>query len=170
MTRGQLCTNHPSRAMTGFASVSMSFPSSAKHKFTMEEDERLFAAVLHHNGSNWQAIADEMGTRNSRQCRERWKNYLCPDVCRSPWTPADDKLLCEKHKEYGSQWCLIAKFFPGRTDVNVKNRWVVMTSRSAQEKQAKEKLIVSQETTSCNDFGFGAQSWLDMDLIASFGF
>jgi hypothetical protein len=137
--------------------------TGAKHKFTVEEDKRLFAAVLRHHASNWQSIADEMGSRNPRQCRERWKNYLSPGVCRNPWKPEDDRLLQEKYKEYGAQWCVIVKFFPGRTDVNVKNRWSVLTSR-ATAKDAKDK------RRTLNELSIGSDSWPEMDLLASFGF
>ena len=111
----------------------------AKHKFTPEEDERLTLIVKQFGESNWKMIAEQMGTRNCRQCRERWKNYLSPNVCKDPWTPQEDTLLQEKYKEYGSQWSLIAKFFPSRTDVNLKNRWVVLTNHTVQEKRVRRR-------------------------------
>ncbi|OHT05614.1 hypothetical protein TRFO_26560 [Tritrichomonas foetus] len=111
----------------------------SKHKFTPEEDERLTMIVTKCGESNWKRIAEQMGTRNCRQCRERWKNYLSPSVCKDPWTAQEDELLQEKYKEYGSQWSLIAKFFPSRTDVNLKNRWVVLTNHTVQEKRVRRK-------------------------------
>ncbi|OHS98441.1 Myb-like DNA-binding domain containing protein [Tritrichomonas foetus] len=108
-----------------------------KHKFTQEEDEKLTQIVNELGDSNWKRIADKMGTRNCRQCRERWKNYLCPSVSKTPWTADEDELLQQKYKELGSQWSIIAKFFPNRTDVNLKNRWVVLTSHTVQEKRVR---------------------------------
>jgi hypothetical protein len=101
-----------------------------KRKFTQEEDALLFDIVTRDGESNWPMIAQKLGTRDCRQCRERWKNYLSPSVSRSPWTPQEDALLREKYAEFGSQWCLIARDFPNRTDVNIKNRWIVLNGQS----------------------------------------
>jgi hypothetical protein len=111
----------------------------AKHKFTAEEDERLAQLVAKHNESNWNAIAEELGNRNCRQCRERWKNYLDPKLNKEVWTAKEDDLLMGKYEEYGSQWSLIAKFYPSRTDVNCKNRWVVLTNHTTQPKRVRRR-------------------------------
>jgi hypothetical protein len=103
-------------------------PPRAKRKFTPGEDERLRGIVGQLGDSNWKLIATHMGDRDYRQCRERWKNYLAPGVCRGPWAPEEDRLLQLKFSELGSQWSAIARFFPGRTDVNLKNRWVVLAN------------------------------------------
>lgn len=109
----------------------------SKKKFTPEEDARLKMIVEQLGESNWKRVADQMGTRNYRQCRERWKNYLCPNVCRDPWSPEEDILLQQKYSEYGSQWSVIAKFFQNRTDVGLKNRWVVLTAHTDQTKRVR---------------------------------
>lgn len=111
----------------------------SKRKFSQEEDEKLAFIVSRYGESNWKRIAEQMGTRNCRQCRERWKNYLCPNVCKEPWTQEEDELLQKKYKELGSQWSVIAKFFPSRTDVNIKNRWVALTNHTVQEKRVRRK-------------------------------
>ena len=49
-------------------------------KFTKEEDEMLKNLVENFGDNNWQVISSKMPGRNSRQCRERWQNYLSPDV------------------------------------------------------------------------------------------
>lgn len=112
-------------------------PKHSKRKFTPEEDERLIQIVSQYGESSWKRIADHMANRNCRQCRERWKNYLAPSVCKEPWTEDEDNLLQKKYAELGSQWSLIAKFFPKRTDVNLKNRWVVLTNHTTQEKRVR---------------------------------
>lgn len=123
----------------------------SKRKFSPEEDEKLTFIVSQYGESNWKRIAEQMGTRNCRQCRERWKNYLSPKVCKEPWTHAEDQLLQEKYKELGSQWSVIAKYFPSRTDVNIKNRWVVLTNHTVQEKRVRRK--GHQMPTHASDLG-----------------
>ena len=112
----------------------------SKHKFTEEEDKRLRQIVAELGEFNWKRISEEMGTRNYRQCRERWKNYLSPNVKKDPWTKEEDSLLMSLYETYGSQWTLMAKHFQNRTDVNLKNRWVVLSSRiGPMEKRIRKK-------------------------------
>lgn len=101
-----------------------------KSKFTDEEDAILRELVEQYGESDWHVIAGHMNGRNARQCRERWRNYLCPDVENGPWTEVEDKLLDEKYALYGPKWKLIATFFRARTDINVKSRWQVHVRRA----------------------------------------
>jgi hypothetical protein len=101
---------------------------SRKQKFTPEEDEEL-KAYYSQCGPDWKMIAALMKNRTPRQCRDRWKNYLSPNVNTRPWTPEEDALLFEKFKEYGRQWATIAKFFNQRTDIHIKNHWVTISNK-----------------------------------------
>ena len=99
---------------------------SVKVKFTPEEDEKLKMLVLAHGTNSWSFIAKLMETRNHRQCRERWKNYLNPSLRSDPWTFEEDKLLVDKYAEYGPKWNKISKFFVNRSDNSIRNRWQLM--------------------------------------------
>jgi hypothetical protein len=50
-------------------------------------------------------------------------NYLSPTLRDTPWTPEEDRLLVQKHRDFGSKWVQIALFFPNRTDAMIKNRF-----------------------------------------------
>lgn len=116
-----------------------------RHKFTQEEDDRLREIVRRLGDNNWGEVAAELGTRSARQCRERYKNYLSPNLKNEPWTDAEDDLLREKYKEYGARWSIIANFFETRSDVNIKNRWTQLTNRSIRERDIqKEKMQLAQ--------------------------
>ncbi|KAH0788928.1 Myb-like DNA-binding domain containing protein [Histomonas meleagridis] len=104
-----------------------------KTKFTPEEDEKLKELVANHGENNWYLISELMPGRNTRQCRERWRYYLSPEVSNAPWTEEEDNLLDEKYRQFGPKWKLIAKFFPKRTDINVKSRWHVHRRREAKK-------------------------------------
>jgi hypothetical protein len=94
-----------------------------KAKFSQEEDEELRRAVQENGTESWQSIAMKIQGRTTRQCKERWLNYLSPDVGNGPWTSLEDELLLTKVQELGFAWKLIAACFPTRTDINVKSRW-----------------------------------------------
>ena len=70
-----------------------------KFKFGADEDIQLKDLVLKYGENNWTQIAQNMPNRNARQCKERWCNYLSPNICKSPWTQDEDNLLLEKYKE-----------------------------------------------------------------------
>jgi len=117
-----------------------------RQKFIQDEDEKLRELVKHYGTNDWKNIASMMQNRSPRQCRERWKNYLSPDVSNQPWTDEEDRLLDEKFKELGKQWSKIAKFFPGRTDINIKNRWVSRGSKRYQATHETEKMEANIES------------------------
>jgi hypothetical protein len=91
--------------------------------FTPEEDALLAQIVAHQEFTTWICVAAQMLGRTARQCRDRWTNYLCPVNKNSPWTRTEDALLIQKFAELGPHWATIAKFFDGRSENNVKNRW-----------------------------------------------
>lgn len=112
--------------------------SHPKFKFGVDEDLQLKDLVRKYGENNWTQIAQNMPNRNARQCKERWCNYLSPNICKSPWTQDEDNLLLEKYKEIGARWVQIAKFFPQRTDISIKNRYLVL-SRRIKKKMPKTK-------------------------------
>jgi hypothetical protein len=112
----------------------MGFPTTfhkphPKTKFTPSEDEILMRVVNELGPDDWQLISKRLPGRNARQCRDRWLNYLSPDVVNGPWTPEEEELLLAKFKEFGASWKHIATFFSSRTDINIKSRWQLMQRR-----------------------------------------
>ena len=43
-----------------------------------------------------------------------WHNHLNPDIKKTPWTEEEDRIILEKHSQFGNQWAKIAEFLPGR--------------------------------------------------------
>ena len=123
---------------------------SRKSKFTPDEDSKLIQLVNQFGENKWSLIVSFMDGRNVRQCRERWRHYLSPSISKAPWTMMEDYLLDQKYAEFGPKWKKIAEFFPNRTDINIKNRFLLkqrrmerLTSQIAEisaEFSAKKKL------------------------------
>lgn len=95
-----------------------------REKFLPQEDEMLRQLVDKYGPCAWEQIAREMPGRNVRQCRERWKHYLSGTASKEPWTEEEDQLLFEKMKEIGPKWTKLTQFFKGRTDIQIKARWM----------------------------------------------
>ncbi|OHT05387.1 hypothetical protein TRFO_05984 [Tritrichomonas foetus] len=105
--------------------------TSMKIKFTEEEDQRLKYFVRLYGTKNWNIVSRFMGSRNARQCRERYNNYLNPKLRKEAWSPEEDRLLSQKYAEFGARWNKIAKFFKNRSDINIRNRCMLIERRKA---------------------------------------
>ena len=110
--------------------------STLKIKFTEEEDMKLHRLVMQFGAKDWIKISQLMETRNPRQCRERWNNYVNPALRTDPWTPEEDMLLDQKFAEYGPKWNKISKFFVNRSDNNIRNRWMMIARHRAKSQKS----------------------------------
>lgn len=126
-----------------------------KCKFTQEEDEKLKELVKVHGTSSWKLISSLMGTRNHRQCRERYKNYLDPSLRNEPWTLEEDRILVEKYADYGPKWNKIAKYFINRSDNSIRNRWqLILRQWERQKNEEKERYEIYQPPDVFNNVVF----------------
>jgi myb proto-oncogene protein len=98
--------------------------------WTPEEDAQLTALVMEHMNTytfkpRWTKIAHAMhGTRNGKQCRERWTEHLDPSANRQEWTSEEESRLQALVKQYGPAWSEIARSMgTNRPPNDVKNHW-----------------------------------------------
>ena len=68
---------------------------SRHSRFSNEEDKKLKELVNKHGDKDWIIISSYMPGRNSRQCRERWNNYLS-QLEYAAWTGQEEKRLSTK--------------------------------------------------------------------------
>jgi hypothetical protein len=115
-----------------------------KVKFSEDEDVELKKLVQEIGTEDWHRVSSRMPGRNMRQCKERWLNYLRPDVGNGPWTVEEDQFLLLKVQEWGFAWRNIAALFDSRTDINVKSRWHLIQRRIRKEGRlrARQQLTV----------------------------
>jgi hypothetical protein len=102
-----------------------------KRKVSPIEDLRLTEIVARCGSVNWALVAAQMPGRNPRQCRERWMNYINPDLNHAPLSVDEDQLFDAKYRELGSRWQVIATFLPGRGKNFLKNHWISRQKRLA---------------------------------------
>lgn len=95
-----------------------------KVRFSKKEDDLLRTLVNNQKDRvNWKTISQIMNGRTPRQCRERYNDYLRPNILNGKWTDEEDQLLLKLHEKLGSQWSTIAQHFPQRSRINIKNHY-----------------------------------------------
>jgi hypothetical protein len=122
------------------------YSSKSHGKFLRDDDDKLRCAINRFGTKNWSVIAAVVPGKTARQCKERWSNYLSPQLNSERWTPADDELLMQQYGELGNKWVKIARSFPNRTDTMVKNRFnkLQRRDRKCRELWIERKLYLIQ--------------------------
>ncbi|CAD8166023.1 unnamed protein product [Paramecium octaurelia] len=116
---------------------SMLKTSLVSQPFTQEEDQQI--TILYEKykdkDNKWKLIANEMNNNNviyrtCKQLRERWINYLDPNLLKikDPWTDREDLELIYQIQQKGKKWTEIAKILK-RNENQVKNRFNCLLKR-----------------------------------------
>lgn len=121
-------------------------PGIVKGRWTDDEDRSLIYLVSQGH-KNWGQVALHMPGRTSKQCRERWNNYLDPTLKHEPFTSEEDILLVQLQKALGNKWAAISKLIPGRTENAVKLRYNHVVKASAANPYCQELLQLQQQST-----------------------
>lgn len=135
-------------------------PGIIKGAWSKEEDDIILSLVDLY-GKNWSLIAKKVPTRNGKQIRDRFLNYLDPKINRNKFTVEEDDMIIKLYIEHGSKWSTIAKFFNGRTGDMIKNRFysclrkkivrnIEKTNNKRVKQIKKENAIITPKTISSN--------------------
>ena len=117
----------------------------ARKVFTSEEDAKLTEIMRAQKFTSWEKVAQDLPDRTARQCRDRWLNYLSPNIRKDPWLWSEDKLLVAKINEMGTHWSNIAKYFVGRSDNHIKNRWYSYLKSRVRFDAAGKYILIAQD-------------------------
>ena len=96
-----------------------------------EDEDRMLVFLVSQGHKNWGKVAAHMPGRTSKQCRERWNNYLDPTLIHTPFTDDEDEVLLKLQAEFGNKWALISRQIPGRTENAVKLRYHALQKQLA---------------------------------------
>ena len=113
---------------------------------------------------NWTEVSNQMIDRNPRQCRERYKHYLLPDLSKADWSQEEDQRLLYEVEISGKKWTEISKSFAGRTSIGLKNRYSLLLRRKKAimygKKNIAEKKVDIIKSTPLPD-----QDYIAMDFF-----
>jgi len=123
-----------------------------RNNFTREEDGMLARLVGVLGEDAWTEVAPNMAGRTARQCRERWKHYLSPVLSHAEWSAGDESALIEHVARVGRKWLCLASMFPGRTDIDLRNRFnkLIQHSRKS-ESQGARALRARRPLAACDE-------------------
>ena len=108
------------------------------------EDDLLTQLVITNGARDWTKIATALPGRIGKQCRERWHHHLNPDVIKKKWTLDEDLLIVKLYFKLKSRWSEMAKYVPGRTDNQIKNRFNSNLKKRLDDKAFLKQLMEFQ--------------------------
>ncbi len=92
----------------GFAEVLDDVEVPAKRRpWSPDEDEHLRELVDQYGIKSWAAIATNLKNRNGKQCRERWRNHLRPQLNKGDWSAEEDVEIWDRVQEMGTKWAQV---------------------------------------------------------------
>lgn len=113
----------PPSPITSPAALSLAAMQKRRGPWSPHEDQQLLDLVHRYGAAQWVKIAEHIGSRSPKQCRERYHQNLKPTLDHSPITPEEGALIEKLVCEYGKRWAAIARELHGRSDNAVKNWW-----------------------------------------------
>lgn len=123
----------------------------AQPKFSDTEDKKLKDMVSRLGTNNWSIISKQFKDKTPKQCRDRWRNYVDPELRHDMWSVEEDEMLIEKFKQIGSKWTVMMKYFNHRSSNDIRYRWMKL-SRGTKG---------SSQTVSSNEVHDNNAKWTD---------
>lgn len=109
--------------------LQIEFEKKKTHPWTLDEDNRLLAAIHKYGSCNWGAISQFVGNgRTKAQCCSRWCRVLDPHISKAEWTNNEDQKLLMLVAKYGNNnFSKVSYELGNRSDFQCKYRYKQLT-------------------------------------------
>ena len=129
--------------------------------FTYKQDVKLKRYVKEF-GENWDLVSKKSKKFTPEQCFNRYQHIKDMKIIKVTFTDEEDKLLKEKVEAYGKRWYIVVKFFSGKTQNDLKNRYYRHIRKENPDNLKKENTY--QQTSNevdFNDFQLNEEDYFD---------
>ncbi|XP_038698717.1 myb-related protein 340-like [Tripterygium wilfordii] len=111
--------------------------SHSKGRWSLEEDKKLQECKAKHGERSWDFVAVNSGLkRTPKSYRDRWLNYLAPEVIRGKIMGEEHEKLFQLNSKWGNNYSMIASELPGRTYEQVRSYDRMMDRRKRKQNPA----------------------------------
>ncbi|CAD8200528.1 unnamed protein product [Paramecium octaurelia] len=126
-------------------------PQMKSINWLQEEDDFIKTQMNQKHKHIWTQIAVSLYERNlqgnirtPKQIRERWMNYLNPDLNKDQWMLKEDLIILNNVVKNGKKWSQISQQLNGRTENQVKNRYKSLIHKICKDDECDEIDMVKQ--------------------------
>lgn len=124
-------------------------PQKSRHRFSKEEDERLIKIIKNYDKKkviDWAEVAEAMPNRTSRQCRERYLNYLNEKTKKGNWTKEEDDIIIKLYEILGPKWSKMVQYLNNRSNIDIKNHFssIVRNKKKIQFPKIVQKIRINK--------------------------
>lgn len=116
-----------------------------RHRLTADEKATVLKLYEEMGVGCWDKVQEVLHLKSKRTAREHFYKFILTDS-KKPFTQEEDDLIIEKVNELGTRWSQIAKFFDNRSDINIRNRYRII-SRKKDSKGSKKKTRKSEQSS-----------------------
>lgn len=95
--------------------------NDTKQNWSHREDKIIIEWVKLSKNKNWHQCAELLESRSGKQCKERWINYLNPEVKKGKWNVEEHVRYIELLLKKGCDWQYISNGLKSRPENLVKN-------------------------------------------------
>lgn len=122
--------------------------------WSQAEDNQLLYLIQTVPGLNWVKISEAMGSRNAKQCRERYHQNLKPSLNREPITQEEGEQIAALFRQLGPKWAEIAKRLnTNRADNLIKNWWNGVQNRKKRSERRSAAAQMRDAASSSPPYG-----------------
>jgi hypothetical protein len=127
---------------------------SRRIRWTNYEDQSLINYYNENDDKDFVHISKIIPDRTTKQARERWRKFLDPNLINDQKLAKDQlETLKKLVGQYGKAWKYLKKYFPGFSEVKLKNSYNSLEKKESCNKVQDDEIFFKEITKKYIDSG-----------------